>query len=525
MNEKYDVIIIGSGLGALSAASILAQMKNKKVLILERHFTIGGFTHTFKREGKFEWDVGLHYIGEMHTGSMSRSIFDLVTRGKVHWKPMPDVYDRFVYPDFTFDATKGKYNFKNSLIEKFPDEKEALYQYFIDLKKVSKWTRRYLISKTLQKGFYPIAKLMSVKDKQLALMTTADYMNRHFKDPKLRAVLVSQWGDYGLPPSQSAFVIHAIVSGHYFNGGYYPIGGSKTIADSIIPIIQEKGGHALINHFVDEIIIKNGKAIGVKVREKKGNNFTDKEYFAETIISNAGLSTTVNKLLPKKYNYLKSSLDEFETPITNVTLYIGFKDDPRKLGFKGENYWIYDSYDHDQSFAKSDDIITGKVHMAYLSFPSLKNPEAKYHTAEIISTVNYNQFEKWEDNEWKNRGDEYENLKENISQSMINFVDARFPGFKELIEYHELSTPLSNKFFTGQVTGAIYGIPATPARFNLELINWRTPIKNLFLAGADTPAGHGIVGALMGGAVAAGVIMGAPLGLSKIFNEARNFSN
>ena len=275
MNDKYDVIIIGSGLGALSAASIFAQMQNKKILILERHFKIGGFTHTFKREGKYEWDVGLHYIGEMHKGSMSRSIFDFVTQGKVKWQPMPDVYDRFVYPDFTFDAVKGKHNFKKSLIEKFPDEEAALNQYFDDLKKVSKWTRKYFISKTLQKVFYPIAKMMVTKDRDLALMTTAEYMNLNFKDPKLRAILVSQWGDYGLPPAQSAFVIHAIVSGHYFNGGYYPVGGSKKIADSIVPFIKEKGGDARVNHFVDEIIIKNGKAIGVKVREKKGNNFIE----------------------------------------------------------------------------------------------------------------------------------------------------------------------------------------------------------------------------------------------------------
>jgi phytoene dehydrogenase-like protein len=557
MNNKYDVIIVGSGLGALSAASILAQMQNKKILILERHFKIGGFTHTFKREGKFEWDVGLHYIGEMHKGSISRSIFDFVTQGKVKWQSMPDVYDRFVYPDFTFNAVKGKHNFKKSLIEKFPDETKAINQYFVDLKKVAKWTRRYFISKTLQKFLFPIAKMMSYKDRKLALKTTGEYMDSTFKDPKLKAVLVSQWGDYGLPPSQSAFVIHAIVSGHYFNGGYYPVGGSKTIADSIIPLIEEKGGDALINQFVEKIIIKNGHAIGVKVKEKKGNDFINKEYFknghaigvkvkekkgndfinkeyfADKIISNAGLHTTLNNLLPEKYDYLKKSLDEFQAPISHVTLYIGFKEDPRKLGFKGENYWIYDSYDQnstfnksdDSTFNKSDDIISGKIHMAYLSFPSLKNPKAIHHTAEIISTVNYNQFHKWENKEWKNRGEDYEKLKESISQSLIEYVNTRFPGFKELIEYHELSTPLSNKFFTGQETGSIYGIPATPERFNLKLINWRTPIKNLYFAGADTPAGHGIVGALMGGAVAAGVIMGVPSGLYKIFKESAKFSN
>jgi len=524
MEKKYDIIIIGSGLGALSTASILAQLKNKKVLILERHFKIGGFTHTFKREGKFEWDIGLHYIGEMYKGSMSRSIFDFVTQGKVKWNPMPDVYDKFVYPDFTFDAVKGKKNFKNALIKNFPKESDAIEQYFIDLKKVSKWTRKYFIGKTLQKPLLPIAKMMVSKDRNLALMTTGEYMNRQFKDPKLRAVLVSQWGDYGLPPSQSAFVIHAIVSGHYFNGGYYPIGGSKTIADNILPIITEKGGAALINQFVEKIIIKNGKAIGVKVKEKKGNEFIEKEYFADQIISNAGLQTTLDKLMPKKYDYLESSLNKFDTPVTSLTLYIGFKEDPRKLGLKGENYWIYNSYDHDQIYNNCDDIMSGKVDMALISFPSLKNPSAEHHTAEIITMINYNGFRKWEDKDWKNRGEEYEKLKEKISQSLIKYVDRKLPGIKDIIEYHELSTPLSNKFFTGHETGAIYGIPAIPERFNLKLINWRTPIKNLYFAGADTPAGHGIVGALMGGIGAAGVIMGVPFGLKKILNACEEFS-
>lgn len=523
MKHKYDVIIIGSGLGALSAASVLAQMQKKKVLILERHFKIGGFTHTFKREGKFEWDVGLHYVGEMHQGSLSRSAFDFVTREKVKWQAMPEVYDRFVYPDFTVDAVKGKHNFKNVLLKQFPDESDAIERYFVDLKKVSKWTRKYFIFKTLRKHLTPVAKIMTSKNRNLALMTTGEYLTHNFKNPKLRAVLVSQWGDYGLPPSQSAFVIHAIVSGHYFNGGYYPIGGSKTIADSIIPIIEGNGGSVLINHFVDEIIVNKDKAIGVKVREKKGNNFFEKEFYADKIISNAGLYTTLNKLLPVKYDHLKRSLENIQTPVSNVTLYIGFSKDPRILGFKGENYWIFDSYDHDRCFEKSDDLISGKVHMAYLSFPSLKNPEAKYHTAEIISTVNYGQFKQWENKEWKNRGTNYEKLKKSISKTLIDFVNARFPGFKDLIEYHELSTPLSNKFFTGQETGAIYGIPATPHRYNMELINWRSPIKNLYFAGADTPAGHGIAGALMGGVVAAGVTMGVPFGLYKVLNEMKKY--
>ena len=67
----FDVIMIGSGMGALTTASILAQIGKKRVLLLERHFKPGGFTHSFRRK-KYEWDVGVHYVGQMQPGSMAR---------------------------------------------------------------------------------------------------------------------------------------------------------------------------------------------------------------------------------------------------------------------------------------------------------------------------------------------------------------------------------------------------------------------------------------------------------------------
>ena len=137
--NDFDVIIIGSGMGALSAASIFSQMKNKRVLVLERHFVIGGFTHMFKRKGKYEWDVGVHYIGEMAKGSMPRALFDYITQGELEWNKMPDTYDVFVYPDITFNAKAGEENYKQELIKIFPHEESAINKYFDDLKKVINW--------------------------------------------------------------------------------------------------------------------------------------------------------------------------------------------------------------------------------------------------------------------------------------------------------------------------------------------------------------------------------------------------
>ena len=110
---QYDAIVIGSGMGGLAFASLMAKLRKWRVLVLERHFKIGGFTHTFTRPGGWSWDVGLHYVGEMGEGMMGRRLFDLITEGRVKWNPLPDVYDVFVYPNLQVRACKGEANFRS----------------------------------------------------------------------------------------------------------------------------------------------------------------------------------------------------------------------------------------------------------------------------------------------------------------------------------------------------------------------------------------------------------------------------
>ncbi|MFN8491451.1 MAG: NAD(P)-binding protein [Caldilineaceae bacterium] len=186
-NATYDIIVIGSGIGGLTFASLMAQMQHKRVLVLERHFKLGGFTHAFSRPGGYTWDVGLHYVGNMRKGEMGRQIFDLITGGAVEWTKMPSPFERFVYPDFTFAVPDDRKAYQQALIAKFPSEQAAIRQYFKDLEKLGQWFARYTM---MQAGASPLItwpmRLATAPDK-LALMTTGAYLDQRFRDPQLKA--------------------------------------------------------------------------------------------------------------------------------------------------------------------------------------------------------------------------------------------------------------------------------------------------------------------------------------------------
>jgi all-trans-retinol 13,14-reductase len=523
-DKEFDVIVIGSGLGGLTTASLLAKLENKKVLLLERHFNFGGFTDTFKREGKFEWDVGIHYIGQMNVGNTSRALFDYVTEGKVDWFKMPATYDKYVFPDFTFDVRIGIDNFRNDLIAQFPHEENAINQYFEDIKKIQAWTARYSITHILPKFLSTLNSIIRKIGSKLAYLTSGEYFNERFTDEKLKAVLVGQWGLYGLPPQYSSFIPHASVTAHYAGGGYYPVGGSRVIVDSILEILERHGGVMKLNHSVEEIIVKNGKAIGVKVIQKKGKQKIEKEFFADTIISNAGALTTYMKMIPENVDIpFMDEVLNYPDGTANVTLYLGLKDNPDSLGVAGENFWIYDNYDHDEMYSRRNEIAKGKVPAAFVSFPSMKDPHSKGHTAEIIAFMDTEPFAEWKDKYWRQRGKGYEEFKSLITKALVDFVEPAIPGLTDLIEYHELSTPLTTEDFTNHPRGNIYGVPSYPDRFKVKWISPRTPIKKFYLTGADA-ASFGIIGALLSGILSTVVAIGKPWKIFRIFSDAIKYS-
>lgn len=477
--QNYDAIVIGSGMGGLAAAGILARLKNKRVLVLEKHYVAGGQTHEFHRN-QYSWDVGIHYVGALAPGEHARLLFDLVTGKQVKWNAMPDVFDRFVYPDLTIDVHKDPQLFAANLIEAFPDEEKAIRQYICDLKSANNW----YISNFLSKIPDPVARLpfalKSIGKGKLARMTTQQYMDRSFRDEKLKAVLVSQWGDYGLTPDRSAFGLHALVAWGYSakTGAFFPDGGGRAIAQAAEKIIELAGGRIQVDTEVTEILVRDGAAYGVKVRQGNGN---EDEYHADTIVSNVGAELTFRNLVPAEYCQVeRQELAGFERGTSMLVLYLGLSESPETLGFKGENYWMYDSYNINESANCVPDLIDGKAHYGFLSFPSMKNKQAHAHTAEVCVSTDAGVFDKWLE-----RPTEYYQAKDKITAAILAMLERQFPGFGGIVDYVELSTPVTMERFTSRPKGEPYGIPGTPARFDLKSLKPKTSIKNLYLSGSD----------------------------------------
>lgn len=520
--------MIGSGIGGLTLASLLAQLQHKRVLVLERHFQPGGYTHQFSR-GKYHWDVGLHYVGEMQKESNLRQVFDLVTGAQVEWARLPEPFERFFYPGFEFAVQGDPQRYATDLIARFPAEAKAIRAYFRDIARAA----RALICASLENNMRGWLRWFFGAGRWWAgrhfSVTTQAYLTTHFRDPTLRALLASQWGDYGLPPGSSAFPVHASIAHHYRNGAYYPAGGAGGIGASVRSIVEGSGGQFMLRREVTEIIIEEGRAVGVRVRKTgaPGKEPTE-EFRAPLIVSDAGAATTYLRLLPESYPLMvREPLRRFlerHPSSTTACLYLGLSADPRTLGVEGGNIWIYGDQDHDAIFARrQESLAKGAPEHAYVSFPSLRDPKATAHTAEILTFASYDAFAPWRDQPWLNRDEDYRRFKDRIADGLLRLVESRVPGFSALVAHRELSTPVTTEHFTGHHRGGIYGLPACPERLTNEARAWakvRTPVPGLYLTGVDTMLVAGIVPGLVSGLLTLNALPGG-LSIPAVFREAR----
>ncbi|MBI5638590.1 MAG: NAD(P)/FAD-dependent oxidoreductase [Nitrospinae bacterium] len=511
-DNSYDAIVVGSGIGGLAAAAALAKLSKRRVLVLERHFQPGGQTHAFARRGRWHFDVGLHYVGQMAPGETARKVMDFLTGGRVAWNRMPETLERFIYPDFTFTARADPRQYLDDLAARFPAEGDALRRYFRDAKNAGLWYGFRPVADGFPRPLKLAARGAYALLGGLARLTTKEYLDRHFRDARLKALLASQWPDYGLPPSQSSFGMHGMVVTHYLKGAWYPEGGAGRIAAGIIPEIERAGGRVRTGVNVTRIIVEGGAATGVAAIV----DGAEESFHAPLVISDAGAVNTYCSLLPPEVPVpFRRELAAFPAGSSAFVLYLCLKDSPARLGFDGGNTWVFESYDHEEMFSATG-AEDGPM-MYFLSFPSLKDPKAVAHTGEVVTMANYDEWKRWAGRGWRKRDREYYAFKEALAQKLLAKAEARFPGFKELVAHYDVSTPLTMEYFQGNPAGAFYGIPCVPHR---PLQPWSrpgTPVKNLYLAGADVMS-PGIVGAMMGGIMAMAATEGAT-GMMKVMGK------
>lgn len=496
--QKFDAIIIGSGLGGLTCASILAQ-EGKKVLVLERHFVAGGFTHVFKRP-KYEWDVGLHYVGDLNKNDLVKGIFDYITESPIEWEPMGEIYDSTIIEGDRYDFVAGEANQIANMIAYFPEEKEAIEKYFQLVKKLNNASPWFFSEKLLPPSWqFFFSKLMRKYFLKHATKITYDVLKSLTNNEKLISVLCAQCGNYGLPPKRSSFAVHALIVGHYLEGGCFPVGGSSVIFKSILPIIEKNGGEVLVNAAVDSIIIENNTATGVKMQN--GDVLT-----VPIIISNAGVKNTFTKLIDGKNILPPAMFDEFNNlkpSVSHIALYIGLNASDEFLNLPKNNFWVYDNYNFEAGIDKALVDLNTPPPLAYISFPSAKDPHWKTKfpnraTVQVLGVGTFAGMKEWESSSWMKRDNSYTNYKEFVKERFLEILLKVVPQIKEHIEICEVSTPLTTQHFSNYQTGEIYGLEHSPARFDAKWLRPKTPIKNLYLTGQDIVA-VGIASALMSG--------------------------
>jgi all-trans-retinol 13,14-reductase len=506
--DAFDAIVIGSGIGGMCAAALLAKFGKKRVLVLERHYAVGGFTHVFHRPG-YEWDVGVHYLGDLQPGGVLRSVFDVISDGQLEWADMGPVYDRVVIGEEVFDFPKGEKQLRASLSARFPGEAAAIAEYFRLVKRVQARLSLYFLDKALPAFLSKLlGPLLRWRFLRFANKTVREVLERLTRDQKLIAVLCAQCGDYGLPPSQASFAIHATVASHYFEGGYYPIGGAGRIAETIAPVIEAAGGRILSRAEVAEIVVEGDRAVGVRMAAD------GRLIRAPLVISDAGVANTFVHLLPaavaERYG-LRQRLLATRPSSAHVCLYVGLKSTAAELSLPKHNYWIYPDEDLDGIYAEGLAHPETERLSVYISFPSAKDPDFENRcpgraTIDVILFASYEAFARWEQSQWKKRPADYEALKERLAARMLEVLYRYVPQVRGKVDLYELSTPLTTRHFANQEHGEIYGVDHTPERYRQKWLRPRTPISGLYLTGQDVVS-CGVAGALMGGVLTSSAIL------------------
>ncbi len=506
VDGAFDAIVIGSGISGLATASLLARHGGKRVLVLEQHYTVGGFTHSFTRPG-YEWDVGVHYIGQVGDRGVMRAIFDDVTEGRLAWASLPDVYDRIVLGDREYDYVTGTKRFIQRMTDYFPRRGPAIQRYVSLVKEAARAAPRFYLDKVLPPGLSRlIGPLLRAPFLRHSDRTTGEVLAELTDDVELRAVLAGQLGDYGLPPSRSSFAIHAAVASHYLGGAWFPVGGASAIARAIVPVIERAGGAVLVRAEVERILIERGRAAGVRMADGQ-------EIRAPAVVSAVGALNTYERLLPpgSAPAGLGQALRDVGPSVSYVSLYLGFPHLDEELGLDGTNLWLYPGADHDGSFERYSRDPEAPFPLVFVSFPSAKDPTFRqrhpgHATVDVIVPALHEWFSRWDCTRWKKRGADYEAQKSRFAERILDVLFRRLPALRGRVGHAELSTPLSVDHFAGYSHGELYGVDHTPMRYRMPL-RVTTRFGGLYLSGQDLVS-CGVSAALVAGVLTAGAIVG-----------------
>ncbi|MBZ0254038.1 MAG: NAD(P)/FAD-dependent oxidoreductase, partial [Candidatus Methylomirabilis sp.] len=454
-----------------------------------------------------------HYIGDCGPdGAIPRILQGLGLGDQIEFNELdPDGFDIFKFPDFTFRTPKGIDRYRDRLSELFPKEKRGIDKYCRIVSGLWDEMRRVSVP---PKGWEAL--LFPIKAPNMtrwAFATMQQVFDKLGMSRELRGALFGFSGIHAVPPSRCSALLHMAALMHYLKGAYYPKGGGQVISDALADKIRKHDGEICLKRRVEKIVVEDGRAVGV---------VTDKgeRPRADLVVSNADLKKTLLELvgpenLPEKY---VRRVEGFKMSLPLFVAYCATTLDLRDYGLGANNIHILPTYDFEEIYSAADAGRFTKDKWLYVTAASLKDPTnprlapAGEQNFQIM-TICPAKHESWKVGSWRDhKSPAYKDVKERYLEEILEATEkVLIPGLRGSLTWREAATPISHERFVLSSEGTSYGIEASASQFGMHRPGYKAPVGGLYLCGASTVAGHGIVGAMSGGLGAASAILGGGL--------------
>jgi all-trans-retinol 13,14-reductase len=494
--EKYDIIIIGAGLGGLTAGAKLSK-EGKKVLLIEQHEIPGGCATTFRRRN-YKVEVGLNELGGLDEEDIKYRIFnELGVFKNVKFIRIPEFY-RYAGADLKITVPDDDLEAIELFCKNFPKEKKGIIKFFKRILKIRREINRFsALSPTLQSLILPIIPFIFPSIAFNMNKTLGGFLGKCIKNEQLKACIAANIAYYHDDPNTMSLLFFSVAQGGFYRGGsYYIRGGSQELSNYLSSVICSNGGKILFNNLATKIIIENSKAIGVEYKPKNDPDKSINRAYAKYVIANSAIPNVAEKLLSgKEALKLKNKIAGLENSCSFFVVFLVFKKPLKDIGNKH-----YITFVNTEPFFKlsewkklhNDDY--SKRPFFFCDYSQIDAKLADNGIAQgVICSTDYI-------SNWQNLSiDEYRVKKEKCAQEFLDQLEKVIPGVKDNVDYYEIGTPKTLERYILTPGGSVYGFAQTVRQAVPRRMAVKSPIKNLFFASAWSFPGGGFTGAIMSG--------------------------